>query len=197
MSRIDFSIFEKLVEYSNQVPQLVDRYENRDLMFINHLKKWIKQIEKTLKENNIPESSTFSNYRLLVLSVERGDIKEPNTGYNQRKKIRESYAIQALTQAQNSLQILIAKSDEEFHICKKILRKLILDAITFEIIKNDIFKSSPTSATKLWRDFLSNPKTSLLALQVLEIVNYPDALSLLILFLMILQKIMQGYLRLN
>ncbi|QLH06428.1 hypothetical protein [Nitrosopumilus ureiphilus] len=179
MLKINYRTYEKLVLVSNQVPQLVDLYEQRNGIFTESVKLWLKNVEKIFKEAKSTKASEFSTLRLMILSGERGVIKnDSSSGHISKRKFVDGLGIQALTQSQNNLQPILSRSEEEFSQYKQLIRKMFAVASDSEFIDKIPKHFTTFDISFFWKNFLSDPITSSWASRILESASYSDTIIL-------------------
>jgi hypothetical protein len=109
------------------VSDIVELSEQRDLNFVSAVKKWLTEIECTLKNNHLPTSAKVASLRGNIIAAEQGNIPIGINfkGRATKRKIREATASQSIRQAVDIVTGSIQKDVERVNEAERIVRQLV------------------------------------------------------------------------
>ncbi len=110
-----------------RVPCIVELSEQRDINFVPETKKWLTQLECTLKNNQLPASANIASLRGNIISAEQGNIPMGICfeGRATKRKIKNATANQSINQAVDIITASTQKDVERVNEAERIARQLV------------------------------------------------------------------------
>ncbi len=184
MRQIQTQLSDDLKTLLVQTPCLADKYENKDINFVESFKEWLIKGEKLLKSYNEPKTSELAGLRSTIIAAERG-LYDRNTfvvpSTNSRKKISSSIAAVSLFKAQEILQEILNPLAENIKNAKNLLKQILALAAQKNLIKTHWMSKGDLSKKlqNLWLSFKEDSDLKSSTNHVLTLVSYIDALRLI------------------
>ena len=118
---------EEIQNHLLRVPAIVQLSQQRDINFISETKKWLTQLECTLKNNQLPVSANIAALRGNIISSEQGNIPTGIRfeGHATKRKIKEATASQSLSQAVDIITCSIQKDVDRINEAERVTRQLV------------------------------------------------------------------------
>lgn len=180
--RMNLAAYDQLVLMLNQVPHIAEMYERKDSVFAQSVREWMVATETILTANRMHVAAELATLKMMITSTQRGNRRKgqgPENSVRNRKKAIEIASIEALHQAQHSIRMLLAPYEERYDEANQAARRMLIVASSLGIL-NARLRTKFDSATlpALWRDLVSNEKTSPWTVKMLEMVTPDEALTI-------------------
>lgn len=178
--RINLAAFDQLVLMLNQVPHIAAMYEKKDGAFGPSVREWMDAAETILKANRIHLAAELATLKMTITSAQRGHLMGSSEGgIINKKKAVEIASMEALHQAQHSIRMLLASYETRYDEATLLARRMLVIASSLGML-NARLRTRFDSATlpALWRDLVSNERTSQWTTKMLEVVTPDEALTI-------------------
>ena len=183
MRQIQTQLVDEINALLIQSSSLVDKYENKDVSFVESSKEWLIKGEELLKRYNKPQVSELAGLRSVIIAAERG-VSDKNINIMSTKsnrKISSSIAAISLNKTQNILQDVLKPVLENIEHAKSLIKQILVTAAQKNLI-NKYWLTDEDLSTKLqnlWKAFKEDIDLKALTSHVLTLVSYVDALRLM------------------
>jgi hypothetical protein len=183
MRQIQTQLADEINTLLIQSSSLVDKYENKNVSFVESFKEWLIKGEELLKRYNKPQVSELAGLRSVTIAAERG-VYDKNINIisaKSNRKISSSIAAISLNKAQNILQNVLKPVLENIEHAKNLIKQILVTAAQKNLI-NKYWLTDEDLSTKLqnlWKAFKEDTDLKALTNHVLTLVSYVDALRLM------------------
>ena len=183
MRQIQTQLVDEINALLIQSSSLVDKYENKDVSFVESSKEWLIKGEELLKRYNKPQVSELAGLRSVIIAAERG-VSDKNINIMSTKsnrKISSSIAAISLNKTQNILQDVLKPVSENIEHAKSLIKQILVTAAQKNLINKYWLTDEDLSAKlqNLWKAFKEDIDLKALTSHVLTLVSYVDALRLM------------------
>lgn len=183
---MNISVYEKLVQVLNRVPEIASMYQKKDIDFEPSVQKWLNTVESILKEDKNRLVAETAASRALIDSSKRG-IVVPNViqlirrNHTSKRSLTNEVSLRALYEVQHSVQELMNRFEEKYERAEQLARKIVVMASVRGILNARLSNRRIDSNTipALWKDFASNESISPFTTQMLEIFDIKQALIMI------------------
>ena len=161
---------------------LIDLNVQHNPNFILDVKEWLSELEKILKNNNMPISANIASMRGILISAERGNIPIgiEFKGRTTSRKIREATSNKIIHQAVDLISNTIQKDVERVKEAERITRQLVAIAKSNGYIKKILSQDNYTEKLKtFWQKMANDQVLSQGIISVEGLVGPNDALVIL------------------
>ncbi|PVX26807.1 MAG: hypothetical protein CW691_00395 [Candidatus Bathyarchaeum sp.] len=165
-----------------RVPDIVALCEKGDFGVVAAVKKWLIQMEMTLKNNKLSVSANVAACRGLLISAEQGNIPSGINfkGRITRRKVREATASRCISETVKIVSDRIQKDAERVEEAERIIRQLVSIAKAKGLIVDVPQGNNFSDALKyIWKSMSTDQVLTQGAVSVEGLVGPHDALILL------------------
>lgn len=174
--------FETINDYLQQVSVLVDLYDKKHSSFNIEVKRWFRQTELALHVARLPIVATIAARRANILAAERGTRPEgialPKRA--SKRRICDAVAIHSLSDVQSIVLEALSTDQDAYSQAERLIRSVLVTANRKGVLNNGI--QPPFTAANvrdLWRDMVADETVGMHTSQVLSLVSFRDALTLI------------------
>lgn len=151
---------EKILTHLQEVPQLVDKYQAKDLSFIADVLQWLANTEQSLQQVRSPLSSLVASERAKILAVADGyrDIERIDARSRTRKAESATASI-ALGNVELHLRNAVSEIDTRFDSWREKMAQLIAISHAAKPLKPPLQESRTEWIKGLWLQLHITPET--------------------------------------
>lgn len=163
------------------LPELVQRYEEKDAAFVELAKEWLRAAEELLVRNSLPVAGAVAGLRGAVISAERGfvpaGVATPGTT---SRRLRDFAAAEALRRAEELVSGALRQDAAQLQDAEGVMRQMVVVAYYKGLLDVGATDDSRTDVLQLlWSRLLADPDLIQGAVRVSGLVGLPTALALL------------------